>query len=149
MDKQAKPVLRYFLTCAGFLILAELSPFEVVDRFYRFDRAHAFLPAFYAALFLVGAALGVPRHASWRQDAMRGAACGFLSGVLAQATVLVVNGHTEVALQNGGASELGSSFLMGTVVFATPVWGAVCALVDKSLASKSIFPGPAENGANG
>lgn len=140
MTKSLYPILRYLLACTALFLLASLSPFAIGDRFYRFDRAHIFLGLFYSALFVVGVALRVHRPSPWRRTVLLGALAGLLSGLLAQAVVILVNGVSNGVLRSVGAMDILFSLATGSLVFLTPAWGIVSASASKVL-SRRHLPG--------
>jgi hypothetical protein len=125
--------LRYLLICVALFLVAQLSPFDIVDRFYRFDRSHIFLALFYLALFVVGISLRIHRPSSWKRALLMGALGGLISGLIAQIGVIVVQEIRTESLQVESTVDLGFSLVVGTAIFATPIWGAVAASIDKLL----------------
>ncbi len=136
MNKPLTPVIRYSLVCVVIFAIAEISPLRFEDRFYRFDRAHVFIPVFYALLFVIGTALQSKLATTWRRVVLKGAASGFLAGILAHVVVVVVNRHGLGSFASASLSEAILSALLTTVVFVTPVWGIVCAVIVHAVGGK-------------
>jgi hypothetical protein len=126
MKKAIRPAADYFLICLAFLVVAELSPFGMIDRFYRFDRHHVFVMSFYTALFVLGLLLRVYQSTSLSRAMCSGAFNGLISGVIAQGVVLSLSVGSILELDN--LPELAFSLAVGSAIFLTPVWGALSAL---------------------
>jgi hypothetical protein len=129
MSKSLAPVIRYALICVVLFAIAELSPLGFADRFYRFDRAHIFIPVFYALLLVIGVVLRSSVAATWRRVVLKGAVSGLLAGIVAHVIVIVVNRHGFGPFMSDPVSETIASALLTVVVFFTPVWGIICACV--------------------
>jgi hypothetical protein len=135
-----KSIACYFIACLGLFIVGELSPFAIGDRFYRFDRMHVFLWSYYVFLFLSGVIVKVNRYGDWRKTLLVGASCGLVSGLIAQALAIATNSKLLNGAGIGDASELIVSLCIGSVVFLTPVWGALSAAIGKKLAEAAHKP---------
>ena len=130
------PFLRYLAVCVVFFALAEWWPWAVSSRFYRFDRQHLFLPAFYAALFLLGVALGVHRARHWTHAAWLGALSGLLGGWVAQWLVMVLTtGNWPISIE---WRDVALPLILGSIVWLTPVWGALAAVVSAPRALRKV-----------
>jgi uncharacterized membrane protein len=132
MIKSISPIFRYLLVCVVLFAIAKLSPLSVGERFYKFDRAHVFLEIFFAALFVVGIAFGAHRSRNWGRAVLFGALTGLVSGLLAQAVVVIVNGIPSGLFKSGSVLDLIFSLAMGTIIFLTPLWGVVSACVARA-----------------
>lgn len=129
MNKSLSTAICYSLVCVVLFAIAQLSPLRFADKFYRFDRAHVFIPVFYALLLFIGVTLRSSAVTTWRGVVLKGALSGFLAGIVAHVVVVVVNRHGLGFLASVPISETILSALPTTVVFVTPVWGIVCAAI--------------------
>lgn len=141
MNKPFAAVIRYSLVCVIIFAIAELSPLRFADRFYRFDRAHIFIPVFYALLLVIGIVLQASSAKTWQKVVLKGSASGFLAGIVAHVVVVVVNRHGFGSFASAWISETIFSALTTTVVFVTPMWGIVCAVIAHA------FDGKRESGS--
>ena len=133
MNKSLGSTLRYGLACVILFVIAQLSPLRFTDKFYQFDRAHVFLPAFYASLLLIGVLIHSYTAVTWGRVLLKGALSGLLAGFVAQIVAVLVNRHGLGLFVTAPMTETIGSMLFATVVFLTPVWGLLSASITYAL----------------
>lgn len=135
MSLLLSPSFRYFLICASFFAIAQLSPFAIDDRVYRFDRYHLFVEVFYLMIFVVGIILRLHRPSSWPRAVSLGAINGLLSGFIT-AMIIVVADQKIALLKSAPPLELLISLAITSFIFLTPVWGIVIACISNVISKR-------------
>lgn len=127
MNKSLILTLRYGLACVVLFAIAQLSPLRYTDKFYQFDRAHVFLPTFYAALLLIGVLIHSYSASTWGPVLLKGALSSLLAGFIAQIVTVLVNRHGLNLFVTAPVIETIGSTLLTAMIFLTPAWGILTA----------------------